>query len=179
MSEVFETMGEEFSPVEMYENDGYSIKDDRGAEYALKRIRETQAEVDKFREYYDLQIQKMQERADGIRGFYLGHLYKYFQSVPHKSTKTQESYELPSAKLVWKQQNPEYVRDDEKVITWLKNVEETGFIKVKESLDWAELKKKSHVSDGVCVLNETGEVIPGIDVVERDAKFDVTFKGGK
>ena len=40
MSEVLE----DIEIVEMYEDCGYSIEDDRGAEYALKRIRETQAD---------------------------------------------------------------------------------------------------------------------------------------
>lgn len=171
MSEVLET-------IEEYEDNGFSICDDRGAEYALRRIRETQAEVDKFKEYYDEQIRKMQERADGIKGFYTKHLYHYFETVPHKATKTQESYELPSAKLVWKQQNPEYVRDDEKVIDWLKKSDCAEFVKIKESLDWAGLKKQVVVSNGECVMADTGEVVPGIEVVEREPKFDIAFKKG-
>ena len=159
-----------------YENDGFSIKDDRDAEYALKRIRETQEEVDKFRKYYDEQIQRMQERADGVREYYMYHLHAYFDGVPHKTTKTQESYELPSAKLIFKQQNPEFVRDDDAVMKWLKESGETQFVKTKESLDWAELKKRVEVSGIGCIDKETGEIIPGISVQYREPKFDVTFK---
>ena len=162
--------------IEQYEDDGYSIKDDRGAEYALKRIKETQAEVDAFRAYYDEQIAKMQSRADGVRNFYEGHLERYFNKVPHKVTKTTESYELPSAKLVWKQQAPEYVRDEEKVLEWLKANDGGEFVKVKESLDWAGLKKMVEVSGSEVVLADTGEVVPGISVQYREPKFDVTFK---
>ena len=170
MSEVVEL-------VEQYEDDGFSIKDDRGAEYALKRIRETQAEVDKFRAYYDEQIAKMQERADGISAFYTAHLQRYFSHVPHKTTKTTESYELPSAKLVWKQQAPEYVRDEEKIINWLKeSTNSDEFIKVKESLDWAGLKKIVEVSGNDCIVSDTGEIVPGIRVEYREPKFDVSWK---
>ena len=172
MSEV--VVNEEF--VEEFEDKGFSIKDDHDAEYALRRIRESQAEVDSFREYYDEQIQKMQSRADGIRGFYTGHLQRYFESVPHKSTPTSESYELPSAKLVWKQQKPEFIRNKEEIIRWLKENDETGFIKIKEDLDWEGLKKKVNISGDKCVSSETGEVIPGVTVQYREPKFDVTFK---
>ena len=162
--------------IEIFEADGYSIEDDHDAEYAIKRIRESQEEVDKFREYYAEQIRRMQERADGIRGFYAGHLERYFEKVPHKETKTTESYELPSAKLVRRAQAPEFVRDDDKIVEWLKGNGETQFIKVKESPNWAELKKSVEVFDGQCFMKDTGELVPGVSVVEREAKFDVTIK---
>lgn len=165
--------------VEQYEDDGFSINDDRGAEYALKRIRETQVEVDSFRAYYDEQIRKMQERADGIRCFYMAHLERYFNGVPHKSTKTTETYELPSAKLVLKAQAPEFVRDEDKILEWLKESGETQYIKVKESPNWSELKKNVEVFDGQCYVKETGELVPGVDVVQREPKFDVSFKEAK
>jgi len=174
MSEVVK----EIDVVEQYEDEGFSIKDDRGAEYALKRIRETQAEVDVFRVYYDEQIRRMQERADGIRSFYTGHLERYFNGVPHKSTKTTESYELPSAKLVLKQQAPEFVRDEDKILEWLKQSGETQFIKVKETPNWAELKKNVDVSGCDCIYKDTGEIVPGVEVVPREPKFDVNFKEG-
>ena len=169
MSEVIELVDE-------FEDKEFQIRNDRDAEYALKRIRETQAEVDKFREYYDEQIRKMQERADGIRGYYTAHLHAYFDNVPHKVSKTQESYELPSAKLVFKQQNPEYVRDEDVVLEWLKKAGETQFVRTKEILDWAELKKKIEVSGNDCIVKDTGEVVPGISVQYREPKFDVSFK---
>ena len=172
MSEVIELN----EMIEQYEEDGYSIKDDRGAEYALKRIRDTQAEVDKFRAYYDEQIAKMQERADGISAFYTGHLQRYFNKVPHKVTKTSESYELPTAKLVWKEQAPSFVRDEEKVLEWLKKNDGAEYIKVKESLDWAGLKKIVETSGNDCIVADTGEVVPGIKVEYREPKFDVSWK---
>ena len=172
MSEVVEL--NEFD--EQYEDDGYSIKDDRGAEYALKRIKNAQAEVDKFRAYYDEQIANMQKRADAISAFYMAHLQRYFDRVPHKSTKTTETYELPTAKLVWKQQAPEFVRDEGKVIEWLKKNDGGNFIKVKESLDWAGLKKVVQVSGNDCIVPDTGEVVPGISVEHREPKFDVSWK---
>lgn len=171
-------MSEAVEMIEQYEDDGFSIKDDRGAEYAIKRIKETQAEVEKFREYYDEQIRKMQERADGIRQFYLAHLNRYFDGVPHKVTKTQESYELPSAKLVWKQQSPEYVREEDAIIKFLKENDYPDFIKTKESVDWSGLKKSVDVIGESCFLKETGECVPGVTVVYREPKFDVSFKEG-
>jgi phage host-nuclease inhibitor protein Gam len=92
--------------------------------------------------------------------------------VPHKKTKTQESYKLPGGKLVLKTQNPEYKRDDKTVIDWAKANSLTQFVKVKEELDWDGLKKATAVFEGH-IVTEDGEIVPGIDVVDREAKFSV------
>ena len=53
--------------------------------------------------------------------------------VPHKVTKTQESYALPSGKLVLKEQKPEWVHDDTQLLPWVKaNLPE--MIRTKESI---------------------------------------------
>ena len=105
-------------------------------------------------------------------------LQHYFDTVPHKITKTTESYPLPSGKLVFKAQAPEYERDEEKVIEWLKQTNGTEFIKVKESLDWAGLKKTVTVLEDK-VITEDGEVVPGIKAIQRDPVFTVEVKEGK
>ena len=46
------------------------------------------------------------------------------------------------------------------------------FVKVSESLDWAGLKAKAGIV-GTSLVNEDGEIIPGIEVVEREPKFMV------
>ena len=99
-------------------------------------------------------------------------LSDYFATVPHKVTKTQESYSMPEGKLVMKKQNPEYKRDDAKVIAWLKANKPGQFVKVKEELDWAGFKATVGVFEG-CVVDENGEIVPGIEVVDREEKFIV------
>jgi hypothetical protein len=44
---------------------------------------------------------------------------------------------------------------------------------VKESTDWAELKKNTVVAGGKLYDSSTGEVVPGVEVVEREEKFTV------
>jgi phage host-nuclease inhibitor protein Gam len=99
-------------------------------------------------------------------------LADYFESVPHKQTKTQESYTLPGGKLILKTQNPEYKRDDKTVIEWLKQNNGGEFIKVTESLAWADLKAKTAVLNGK-LFSEDGEEIPGVEIIEREPKFIV------
>ena len=95
------------------------------------------------------------------------------------------TYSFPGGKLVLKKQDPEYKRDEPTVIAWLKEHSAPQFVKVKENLDWDNLKKScAGDADGKMIfgeeITEDGEIvqltIPGIDVVYREDKFVVEVK---
>ena len=84
---------------------------------------------------------------------------------------------LPYGKIVFKKQQPLYERNEELV---LKQVDEK-YVKVKKSLDWANLKKtlefkKDETNRTIAVDTETGEVIEGITVTDRPDKFEVKIE---
>ena len=54
--------------------------------------------------------------------YFTGLLRKYFEDVPHHTTKTSESYALPSGTLMLKQQEPTFERDAEKLIIASSNI---------------------------------------------------------
>ena len=156
----------------MSELDTFVIDTDAKAEWALKKIKEARADRDTWVEWYQNKIKEITEQTD-FETMNLEHmLADYFQTLPHKKTKTQESYTLPGGKLILKTQNPEYKRKDSDVIEWLKTHMDGKFVKVKEELDWAGLKGKTAVLDGK-LWSEDGEEIPGVEVINREAKFIV------
>ena len=152
--------------------ESFVIDTDSKAEWALKKIREARADRDKWIEWYQQKIAEITEQTDFNTMNLERMLFEYFATVPHKVTKTQESYSLPGGKLILKTQNPEYKRDDKTVIEWLKQNGQTQFIKTKEELAWADLKAKTAVLNGK-LFSEDGEEIPGVEIVEREAKFTV------
>ena len=158
---------------ELYrEAEGFVIDSDAKAQWALEKIREARADRDTWVEWYKAQIQKITEQTD-FDTMNLEHmLAEYFATVPHKKTKTQESYSLRGGKLILKTPNPEYNRDDKTVIDWLKANKKAEYIKTKEELDWAALKAATGVFEGH-IVTEDGEIIPGITVTDREAKFVV------
>lgn len=99
-------------------------------------------------------------------------LRMYFDTIEPKATKTQSTYKLLSGKLVLKHQQPEYVLDDAQMVNWAKTAA-PAYIKVKESINWTELKKLTVVNGETVVLADTGEVIPGAVAKERDDVFEV------
>ena len=154
------------------ELESFVIDTDAKAEWALKKIKEARADRDRWIEWYSDKIREITEQTDFDTANLERMLAEYFETVPHKKTKTQESYKLPGGKLVLKTQNPEYNRDDAKIIDWLKKNGQSQFIKVEEKLDWSGLKGATAVFDGH-IVTEDGEIIDGVEVINRDAKFVV------
>lgn len=169
MSEIMRTE-EEFETTEHF-----VIEDDQTAEWAMQRIREAKADTAKWDEFYEDRKRKVHEANDQIIANMESFLQTYFAKVPHKVTKTQENYALPSGKLVFKKQAPEYQRDDAEVIKWLKENGGEKFVKTVEKLDWAELKKTLNVCGG-SVADEDGQIIPCITAVEQPDVFKVELK---
>ena len=154
------------------ENDAFVIDTDAKAEWALKKIKEARLDCERWVEWYQNKIREITEQTAADTLNFEMMLLAYFETVPHKKTKTQESYKLPGGKLVLKTQNPEYKRDDAAVIEWAKANGMERFIKVEEKLAWSDLKAETAVFDGH-IVTEEGEIIPGVEVIEREAKFSV------
>lgn len=177
MSEVKKFQEEDLE--EEYEEDqdeyqGFVVDDDGKAEWCLTKIREAKADLKKWEAHYKAQADAIKKEYARRTASLERKLAEYFQKVDHHKTKTQESYKLPSGKLVLKQQEPEYDIDKEKTIPWLKeNMPE--FVKVVEDVDWMNLKKKVAAFNGG-VVDENGEMIPGITATPRDDIFKVEVK---
>lgn len=156
----------------MQEVESFVIDTDAKAEWALRKIKEARADRDTWVAWYKEKIVEITAQTDADTANLERMLLDYFASVPHKKTKTQESYKLPGGKLVLKTQNPEYKRDDKTVIEWLKQNGQDNFVKVKEELDWAGLKEATEIFNGR-IVTEDGEIVPGVEVLDREAKFVV------
>ena len=134
---------------------------------ATSQIEELKAKIDEINEKYD-----------NRNRFLKGHLQAYFMQVPHKETKTQESYKLLSGTLVMKKAGSKIIHNDEKLLAYLKDNDGIDYIKTKESVDWAEFKKNLTISEnGEVVDMEIGTIIdPDVCSVEDvPASFDIKF----
>lgn len=158
----------------------FTIDNDNIADWAVSKVMEAVAERDRLIAIADAKIKELQdqkraiaEKTDNATNYLTGKLFDYFQAVkPSTATKTQTTYKLLSGALVLKKQQPEFVRDDNAMIEWAK-ASAPSYIKVKESVDWAELKKQTMLDGETVVYSETGEVIPGIVAKARDDVFEV------
>ena len=146
------------------------VESDMEADKLVKAIRDAEETKAFWKGYYKEKLEEVNASCDLIIEQNRARLRMYFDSVPHKKTATQEKYPLPSGKLVLKDQEPEYQRDDKQIIKFLKENNGQKFIKVKEELDWSGLKKVLMVA-GETAADEDGNPIPGIRVIEREKAF--------
>ena len=172
MSEARKLNDEELQEEQLEE---VACLDDSSAEYLLGRIREANEQFDKLEAWYALQLGKAMAVRDRTIAWAERGLKAYLEMIPAANrTKTQISYELPGGKLLLKAQAPEYERDEAALVPWMKKNGMTELVKVKESANWAELKKTlKEGPDGTMVTGD-GEIVPGIKVIQREPKFTAT-----
>ena len=157
---------------EALEQKAFWVRDDQTAEWCLKKIAEAEEEKARWADFYKNQMEKVAQSCDETIETMKGFLREYFDKVPHKVTKTEENYRLPSGKLVLKRQAPTLERDDDALIEYLKENGSEKYIKVRESVDWAALKKSLKII-GETAVDEDGQVIPCIKVIENPDIFTI------
>ena len=159
--------------------EAYAIRTDAEADRALEKIQDARAEYERMatacRERiaeFEARIEAAQAAEGKPRHIPTGLLYEYFGNVPHKATKTQETYSLPSGKLIWKQPSVTIRRDEDALLAWAK-ASAPQMIETTEKTRWGELKKRLTEKDGRYIYTETGEVVPGLTPEEVPGKFEV------
>ena len=178
MSEIYEL--EEVLEQPEDERKGFSINDDNVADWALRKIAEEQAELDRLTNLATQQIEELQlkikhfeEVTERKTAFLKGCLAEYFHTVPHKSTKTQESYKLLSGSLVFKLPKQSMVKDDEELIKHFKKCGLQEYIKTEEKAIWGEYKKNLSIIDGKVIDTTTGEIVNAVKVEAVPGSFEV------
>lgn len=181
MSEIYEL--EEVLEQPEDERKGFSINDDNVADWALRKIAEENAELDRLKDLAEQQIEeinlKIKHEEDVVNrrtSFLKGCLNQYFNSVPHKSTKTQESYKLLSGSLVMKLASQKMIKDDAELVEYFHKNDMSEYIKTEEKPMWAEFKKNLSIVDGKVIDITTGEVVDVVKVEQVPESFDVKTK---
>lgn len=169
-------------PVEAQpERKEFMIGDDGCADWAIRKIKEEKQEYDRIKELGEQQIALIEEKIELAKrryeqntNFLTSKLSQFFRTVPHKKTKTRETYRLLSGNLVMKLGGVKATPDDEKLVPWLKANGYTDFVKTEEKATWGELKKKLNLESGnMATIAETGEIVEGITLMQQPDTFVV------
>lgn len=163
-----------FNP-ELQEYEGFVIDSDSAALWAMRKIKEKRAELQRHKEFYAMQIQKMQESLEATEAFFTPMLREFFGTVPKHETKTASSYKLPdgfSMKMTKPKQT--YEHDDAGLLAWAQT-SAPELVKIKESFDWSGLKGRlKMLDDGSVSDTETGEIMP--EELVRSVWTEAEFK---
>ena len=166
--------------VQPEERPPFRITDDRCADWAVRKIMEERAEYERLKALADEQIAAIGEKVDAARrrmengtAYLTSCLADFFNTVPHKATKTQEKYRLLSGTLVVTKGGTKAKTDDEKLVPWLKENGYGDLVKVEETAKWGELKKLLAYTGEVATIAETGEIVEGVTAYEAPDTFTV------
>lgn len=158
----------------------WRITDDGCADWACRKIAEERAELARIRELAEAQIARIEEklaaaerRCENGTRFLTSKLAEYFETVPHKTTKTKASYRLLSGTLTRKFGGATMEKDDSKLVEFLKASGNLEFIKTEEKPKWGEYKKRLEIMGGSVVDTETGEIVEGVKAIEKPDTFSV------
>lgn len=173
---------EEIYSAAEYEDQGFVINNDNKASWALKVIKQEQEETERFLRTADKQIEELTKKKEALKadldrrtGYLKGLLYRYFETVPHKETKTQQTYKLLDGQLVFKKPSVKIVKpeDDETLISYLEQ-NQPELVEIVKKAVWCEFKKNLTITDdGGVVDMATGEKLDFVKTEETEGSFDV------
>ena len=161
------------------EQERYHITSDAEADRWVEKIRDARAERDRFVNACNERIAEFEARAKAAEeecdkecGYALALLHEYFGTVERKRSKTQETYSLPSGKLVYKMPSIAPRIDEERLLNWVK-AEAPEFVATTVKTKWGELKKALVLKDDHYIFTATGEIVDGLTPEEKEGGFDI------
>jgi len=145
----------------------------------IERLKKKQSEIEALAQAEIEKISVWRERETskitGDISFFEELLKDFHRRTLEKDPKA-KTIRLPSGSLEARKMPPEYRRDEEKLLPWVEQ-NRPDFLIVEKSVNWADLKKKLSFENGCAFDPITGEVVPGIEVIERGLKYRVRVGG--
>lgn len=174
----------EIKEVETIEREAFKIEDKQQAEWALRKIKAYKAQIDENNTLAEAEIQRVTDwknsenkAAEDSIGYFTALLQEFMLKEKANDPKL-KSIKLPHGTLALKKQQPDYQRDNDKLLESLESLGWSSYIKKEEIKEakWADLKKEIDKSIKVVdgkLFTLDGELIEGVEVKERDDKFGV------
>jgi hypothetical protein len=158
----------------------FSINDKEQAIWALRKIAIIERVRKEAREAAQAEIKRIQDwladeekRADQDRA-YLDELLEQYHRAVLKDNPKLKTIKLPHGELQIRKQQPEYLKEDSALAVYVKTNRPELLIPQEPKVDWSTLKKSLQATDdGRAVDTETGEIVPGVSITERPAKFQI------
>lgn len=158
---------------------GFVIDDDSKADWALSKISQYKKKIEENNLLAEEKIYKIEswnkqvnDEAQQSVDYFQSLLAEYAETIRKENPKF-KTLKLPSGRIRYKKQQPKWHYKDDEVVEALKDAGMTDYIKVKETPSKSDIKKAFVVSDGKVINPDTGEIVTGIEVEEREDKFEV------
>lgn len=168
--EVYDAVGDE--------RDKWRIRDEEGANKYMRIVRSLEGqmanvseirtkEVQRIEGFYDAQWDELNGKAEFFRQLLVDWYNRQREVDPKYQIKT------PWGRVTSRRTKSPQWLDEPQTLAWLKASGHGDLVKVEESIRKADLKKAMNEADGHYIDPATGEIVPGVEVVE---KVSVTVK---
>ncbi len=153
--------------------EGWKIRSIDEADWALGKVKQAQDAFNEKAEFAKRKIERIQQwledektSCEQTKSFFEFKLEEFYRGLEAEGKLgNKKSYKLPNGTLQMRKKAAKLERNDTQLLEIARPL---GLIKVKESLDWAEFKKRL-IIDGYKVIDkESGEVLDAIRVVEAE-----------
>ncbi len=159
----------------------FQVKTKDEAMWCMRKLKKLFDEKQENEEAVKIEIERLNQWLEAENGklergikFFTALLEDYHRQELEKDPK-KKTIKLPLGTLQLRAQQPEFERDEEKLLAWLKKKKLKDFIEKIEKPKWSELKKAAQVIDNNVVYN--GEIVDGITVTPKEPKFTVKLNG--
>lgn len=170
------------------DDEGFVVDDDNKATWCLRKIKHFKSKQDKNKELAEKQIEEIEKEIREVEQwleeensklnnsieFMKSKLYSYAQQLREENPEL-KTHKLPFGQLQFRKQRPKWKYDNDKLLSFAEENYE-DLIKVKRSVNKRKLKSQAKLVGGKVIIEKTGEVIEGVEVVERPEKFKVKTK---
>jgi hypothetical protein len=163
------------------EKQRFEVKDNAGADWCLRKIKALKEQQDENGQLAEAEVKRIMDWLNGQNeklqnniAFFESLLIQYHIGIYNEDAK-KKTISLPHGKLKARAQQPEFIRDDKKLVEYLKNTGQSNLVEVIEKPKWGEFKKNLEVSeDGAIIADKgTGELVDCIKAEIRPPKFSV------
>ena len=182
MENIMSKLADDYLNINEENKEAWRIKNDLSAEFALDKIREMQAEYNRFEMVALAKTEQIRAKLESERSkmtngteFFECKLREYFETVKTRDTKTLKKYSLPSGNLRLTKAKTTFECDKNKTLADAKKKGLNDYIKQTESFQWGEFKRLLDVKGDKIVNKDTGEIVEldGLSTVEKQAEFKV------
>lgn len=168
----------------------WAIRDRNTAFWAMRKMATLTRQLQMLQQERDAEVQRverwLEREAKPIRqrmGFLQHHLEMYHRQVLAEDPK-QKTMRTPWGALQLRQSPPEWQYQDEVLVGWLQE-HAPALLRVRQEAERTALKGQVQLVPGdtpgewTAVLAETGEVVPGLLVREREPRFTLVLEGAE
>lgn len=169
----------EIEEIETIEKGQFKIENKEQATWALRKIKALKTQIKETNELAEIEIERIKiwqenenQSAESSMDYFENLLHDYMLEERALDPKL-KTVKLPHGTVRFRKQQPEYKRDEDKLLVWAKESNLKEYIKIKENLNWSNLKKDITLVAGNAIHKKTGEVIKHVEIIERKDKFEV------